>query len=214
VGWQAGSDPFVAGPGYATRGAFASEKWRNRCRNLVPAPPRRGRRAPAPGARQQRAGQKEGCSQASIQMPVPTPTAKLVIGRSAAAGEAQGRPTIGTSTGKGQTGRANARESLSKVGARASPGGTQTLETSGHEPVHLLSGRHPGLIRRRRARAGAGAVPPDQGAVALRRLPLWAAAARAARAGPARHRPALAAAGCPPGERWSGPVPSRTCCTR
>src|SRR5205085_8691747 len=71
---------------------------------------------------------------------------------------------------------------------------TATLETSGHEPVHLLSGRHPGPLRRRRARAAAGALPPDQGAVALRRLPLWDAPARAARAGPPRHRPALAAA--------------------
>jgi hypothetical protein len=62
-----------------------------------------------------RVGQKKGCPQASVQTPVPTPTAKLVTGRCAAAGKAQGRPTIGISTGKGKTGRTNASESLMRL---------------------------------------------------------------------------------------------------
>src|SRR5436305_614174 len=62
-----------------------------------------------------RAGRKKGRPQASVQEPVPTPTANLVTGRYAAAGKAQGRLTIGPSTGKGKTGRANTSESLMRL---------------------------------------------------------------------------------------------------
>src|SRR5205085_7753078 len=98
----------------------------------------------------------------------------------------------GTGTASGPKGSPGAGPSAHQLRGRHDV--TATLETSGHEPVHLLSGGHPGLIRRRRARAAAGALPPDQGTVALRRLPLWDAPARSARAGPTRHRPAPAAA--------------------
>jgi hypothetical protein len=62
-----------------------------------------------------RVRQKKGCPQASVQKPVPSPTAKLVTARSGARVKAQGRPTIGTSTGQGKTGRANVSESLMRL---------------------------------------------------------------------------------------------------